>query len=731
MKSSLLSLFGSQTSNTAALAIVLALTFCTAPFANAQKKELDIIRGLMSFSDAPNSLYHHFAKTAYQHLDNRAERVAAIKSLDDWKKRQNLLRQTLADVIGRFPEKTPLNARVTGIRKKDGYRIENIIFESQPGFYVTSSLFIPENASKAPAVIYCSGHSETGYRSYQNILVNLVKKGFVVFAFDPIGQGERLQYYNAEKRKSDVGGPTSEHSYVGAQAFITGNTLANTMIWDGIRALDYLITRPEVDSSRIGITGRSGGGTQSSYIAAMEPRIKAAAPENYITDMTRIFQTIGPQDAEQIFPRGISNGLDMADLLTVRAPKPALLIATSMDMFPIKGVEESSREVSRIYQAYGHPGSFNMVSDDGPHASTKKNRESMYAFFQKTLNNPGDSTDLTIPVLSKEDLQVTKDGQISTSLQSITVFDLNARNVDMRMQSLETLRETASHLSQILSRAKSLSAYEEPAIAAAPLFVGRSPRKGYGVEKYILTEQQDYPIPYLLFKPDRPSGKGVLYLNPGGNQADAAVGGPIEFLVNNGITVLVPDLIGYGEMGQGIFRGDSNISNVPYNTWFAAILVGKSIVGLHASDAVKLSRILMEEKGITEVSGLAKREFTPVLLHAAAFEPRINRIALIEPYSSYRSVVKNYRYSPAFLYSTVPAAIGQYDLPDLAASLAPRKLLIAGCTEGSGGSVNTAEIEKDLTVIRSAFRSREANLQIIPAIPVNLEVSLLSWLNTK
>ncbi len=698
------------------------------PFASAQKKELDIIKGLMSLSDAPNSLYHHLSKTAYKHLDNRAQSVAAIKSLDDWKKRQSLIRQTLADVIGKFPEKTPLNARVTGIRKKDGYRIENIIFESQPGFYVTSSLFIPENATNAPAVIYCSGHSETGYRSYQNILVNLVKKGFVVFAFDPLGQGERLQYYNAEKKKSDLGGPTSEHSYVGAQAFITGNTLANTMIWDGIRALDYLITRSEVDSARIGITGRSGGGTQSSYIAAMEPRIKAVAPENYITDMTRIFQTIGPQDAEQIFPRGISKGLDMADLLAVRAPKPALLIATSMDMFPIKGAEESAREVSRIYQAYGNPGSFKMVSDDGPHASTKKNREAMYAFFQKTLKNPGDSTDLTIPVLSKEDLQVTKDGQISTSLQSATVFDLNVRNVDMRMKGLETLRESDSHLSQILFRAKSLSAYEEPAMAAAPLFVGRSPRKGYGIEKYILTDQQDYPIPYLLFKPDKPSGKGVLYLNPEGNQVDAAVGGPIEFLVNNGVTVLVPDLIGYGEMGPGIFRGDSNINNVSYNIWFAAILVGKSIVGIHASDAVKLSRILMKEKGITEVSGLAKREFTPVLLHAAAFEPRINRIALIEPYSSYRSVVKNFRYNQKFLFSTVPASIGQYDLPDLAASLAPRKLLIAGCTDGNS---STTEIEKDLKVIRSAFRTNAANLQIIPAEPASLPSSLLSWLNTK
>lgn len=731
MKSKLLNLFCFRLSSQVVTAIILTSLFCCLNAAKAQKKELDIIKGLMSFSDAPNALYHHLSKTAYEQLDKRAQNVAAIKSLNEWKSRQNMVRQTLADVIGKFPEKTPLNPVITGVRKKDGYTIENIIFESQPGFYVTSSLFIPANATNAPAVIYCSGHSETGYRSYQNILVNLVKKGFVVFAFDPLGQGERLQYYNPEKKKSDLGSPTGEHSYVGAQAFITGNTLASTMIWDGIRALDYLVTRPEVDTARIGITGRSGGGTQSSYIAAMEPRFKAVAPENYITNMTRIFQTIGPQDAEQNFPGSILKGLDMADLLAVRAPKPALLIATTMDMFPIKGVEESAREISQIYQAYGSPGSFKMVSDDGPHASTKKNREAMYAFFQKTLNNPGDSTDIRIPTLDADDLLVTRDGQISTSLKSATVFDLNARNADMRMKSLEALRETDSHRSQILSRAKSLSAYEEPAPAAAPLFVGRSPRKGYGVEKYILTDQQDYPIPYLLFKPDKPSGKGLLYLNPQGNQADAAVGGPIEFLVNNGVTVLVPDLIGYGEMGPGIFRGDSNINNVPYNSWFAALLVGKSIVGIHASDAVKLTRLLMKQDGITEVSGLAKQEFTPVLLHAAAFEPAISRIALIEPYSSYRSVVKNFRYNHRFLFSTVPGSIGQYDLPDLAASLAPRRLLIAGSTDGNASNSNTAEIEKDLAVVRNAYRSNAASLQVIPADPANLQSSLLSWLNVK
>jgi dienelactone hydrolase len=712
-------------------AMAFALLFCGMPFAYSQKKELDVIKGLMRFSDAPNSLYHHISKIAYTYLDARGKKVGAISTLSDWKKRQILVRQALTEVLGKFPEKTPLNPKITNDIQKDGYRIQNIIFESRPGLYVTSSLFIPDNARKAPAVIYCSGHSETGYRSYQNLLVNLVKKGFVVFAFDPIGQGERLQYYNAEKKRSAFRFPAFEHSYVGAQLFITGNSLANTMIWDGVRALDYLVTRNEVDTSRIGITGRSGGGTQSAYIAAMDSRIKAVAPENYITDLTRMFQTLGPQDAEQIFFHGVVKGLDMADLLTVRAPKPALLIATTMDMFPIRGAEESAREVSRIYQAYNSPEAFNMVTDDGPHASTKKNREAMYAFFQKELNNPGDPADQMIPRLAADDLRVTQDGQVSTSLQSETVFSLNAKDVAVRMRTLEALRNSSSYIPQIISEAKRLSAYKEPGSAAEPLFVGRSPRKGYGIEKYVLTDSQDYPIPYFLFKPDKPSGKGMLYLNPEGNHADAAVGGDIEFLVNNGVTVIVPDLVGHGEMGPGIFKGDSYIDSIPYNTWFSAILVDKSIVGIHAADVVKLSRLLGKDKSITEISALAKREFSPALLHAAAFEKNISRVALINPYSSYRSMVENADYHKDFLFSTVAASVGKYDLPDLAASLAPRKLILVGVTDGNGNSSNAADIEKDLKVIRAAFRNNSTNLQVIPANSASLQKSLLDWLNAR
>src|SRR5690606_31392884 len=124
---------------------------------------------------------------------------------------------------------------------------EHILFQSRPNFYVTATLYLPTGTDQpAPAILYCSGHNVLGYRSpvYQHVLTNLVKKGFAVLAFDPFGQGERLQYYDPETGQSRVGSPTRQHSYPAPQLLLAGTNVTNYMIWDGIRAIDYLASRP-------------------------------------------------------------------------------------------------------------------------------------------------------------------------------------------------------------------------------------------------------------------------------------------------------------------------------------------------------------------------------------------------------------------------------------------------------------------------------------------------------
>jgi hypothetical protein len=703
------------------------------------QKEFDGIRGTknwIGFSDAPNSLYHYIEDQADNYLDKRSNKIETIHTLSEWEQRQKWIRNTLMDIVGPFPEKTPLHARVTKIISKDDYHVEDIIYESQPGYYVTSSLFISNSlktGGKAPVIIYCSGHTYSGYSSplYQHMILNFVKKGFIVFAFDPIGQGERLQYYNEETGKSRFKWPSYEHSYPGAQAFIAGSSLAKYFIWDGIRAIDYLLTRKEVDPDRIGIAGRSGGGTQSAYIAAFDERIKAAAPGNYITNLKRLFQAMGPQDAEQNFTYGIARGIDMADLLLVRAPKPSLMVTTSVDMFPIQGSIETAREVSRIYKSYSKAGNFNMVTDDAAHASTKKNREATYAFFEKSLNNPGDTSDVEIEPLSKEELHSTSTGQLSTSIKGETTFSLNKNDGDKRMEKLYAARKNMpGYLSNIISSAKELSRYQQPKEINQPMFVGRIQRDGYVIEKYLLKGEGDYMIPYLLLKPKISVHKALIYLNPLGKSADSDSGGNMEFFVKNGVTVLAPDMVGTGEMGPGDFHGDSYIDSVSYNLWFAAILIKRSIVGIQAADVVRLTMLLKKGNNIKEIYGLAKKEMSPVLLHAAAFDKDIRKVALFEPYSSYRSIVVNREYDPHFIQSTVAGSIGIYDLPDLAASLAPRKLLIAGTTDGTGSSGNASDIDPDLSVIKAAYiKSGIGQLQIIPTSKIeNMPDNLKTWM---
>lgn len=696
------------------LIFIAALSAWLSSVANAQDV-LEVINGKsqwLQHTDAKNSLYHHFAEEAFGYLENRRQKIADIGSLRQWQERQEWIKGTLQEIVGPFPKRTALNAKVIRTLEKENYRVEHIIYESQPRFYVTSSLFIPaglKKNEKAPVVIYCSGHSPEGYRSqvYQHVILNLVKKGFIVFAFDPVGQGERLEYFDPATNKSRVGGPTSEHSYPGSQAFIAGTSQAVYMIWDGLRAVDYLLTRKEVDPARIGITGRSGGGTQASYIAAFDERIFASAPECYITNFTRLLQSIGPQDAEQNFPAGIRKGLDHGDLLMVRAPKPALMITTTRDMFSIQGARETAEEVKGIYAAYDKDAAFGMVEDDAPHASTEKNREAMYAFFQKHLNNPGNDADEEVTTLSKDEIQVTNTGQVSTSLRGETIYSLTAAQVKTF-----TASPDETDYSKVIKEVKRISGYREPSPEISRVFTGRIQRDGYTIEKYFVPGEGEYVIPYLVFAPANPSRKVLLYLHPSGKSAEASPGGEIEWFVKKGFLVVAPDLAGTGEMGASDFHGDAYIDGVSHNIWYSSILVGRSITGLHAGDIVRVLNSLAANADF-QIYAVAMKEMTPALVHAAAFHPRIQKVALIDALLSYRSITMAPLYSSSFVMGAVAGSLPVYDLPILVASLAPRKILITDARDGTGERASDKAIEDAYAPARKTYSQKSSGQMLM------------------
>ena len=530
--------------------------------------DVDLFKYWKYYSDIENSLYKYFCSVAFEQLESRKTDISKLKTKTDWLERQSIVRKKLSEIMGPFPEKTPLNILITGIIQRDGYRIEKLIYESLPGYYVTSALFIPENLKgRAPAILNPIGHSTMSFRRdvYQHTIINLVQKGFIVFAYDPIGQGERLQYYDNESGKSRF--PSNhEHSYPGAQCFISGYSPAKYFIWDGIRGIDVLLSRPEVDPDRIGITGISGGGTSTTFISVFDDRILAAAPECFITNYNYLFKSEGPQDSEQNLFGLIYNGLDHPDFIELRAPKPTLIMSTTRDFFSIQGARETFQEAGKAFAALGAEGNLQMTEDDYGHGFTRKNREAMYAFFQKHLNNPGDASDHEVEVIPVEELWITETGQLATSLKGETIYSLNKKIVEKQVSVLESKRTNINeHLSGIQNAAAGISGFSFPEKFDHEIFSGRYVNAEYKLEKYLIQGSGEYMIPLALFIPITNNKKEViLLLHEKGKNYAVNSDSLAKQLLANGYTILLGDLPDIGEMGPGYMRGDTYINNSGY-----------------------------------------------------------------------------------------------------------------------------------------------------------------------
>ena len=349
---------------------------------------LDVTSGLQGMVD------RYLTGIAKQYWTARAERVAGIRTPAGVKERQAYIRAKLLEEIGGFPEKTPLNARISGTLEREGYRVEKLIFESQPRYYVTANVYVPTTGKRPyAAVLGTAGHSGEGKAAeiYQRAWIGLAKRGFLVLAYDPPAQGERLQYLNADGKSPFNPGGTGEHMMAGRQCLLTGTNIARYMIWDGIRAFDYLLTRPDVDPKRIAVAGNSGGGTQSSYLAAFEPRLAAAAPSCYITSWEKLWSGPGPQDAEQDFAGFLSDGLDFPDFLIAFAPKPVHMATAIKDFFPIDGARATYAEARRVFGVLGAADRAGYFEYDDTHGWSKPRREATYRWFEKWLHGREDS----------------------------------------------------------------------------------------------------------------------------------------------------------------------------------------------------------------------------------------------------------------------------------------------------------------------------------------------------
>jgi len=697
-----------------------------------EEENLNVFQQWLKWNNGGSLLIQHLTKQAMDYYDIRDNEISKLNSKSEWVQRQVVVKEKLSNMVGPFPAKGPLNPKITGIIKKSGYRIEKIIFEAIPGYYVTGCLYVPEGIKgKVPAILHVIGHNQEAFRAplYQIISYNLVKKGMIVFAIDPPGQGEHVQYYDTTLKTSQIGYSVIEHCYFGNQLFLSGSSAARYFIRDGMRAIDYLLTRKEVDPERIGVTGFSGGGTVTTLVSAFDERVKVSVPCSWATTNKRQIETKGVQDAENVFIGGLSNGITLEDLIEVRAPKPTLMTFTSRDEYlTLQGAREANAEAKSAYRAFGLEDNLQMSEDDSKHWMTPKIRFDIYSFFMKHFNVKGDPAELEAEVLPQEELNITPTGQISTSFGGDMIFDVNRKETEILIADLEKSRKNIDrHLDNVLVKAKALSGFIAPSGKAEKAFInGRYQRNGYSVGKYAITGEGNYPIPILLFVPDdnREKHPALVFIHPDGKAGEAKPGGEIEKLVRKGFVVAAVDLLGTGETKNTAARGITD--------GYAAVLIGRSLPGIQAGDIVRVVKYLKtcEDVDSLNIGGIGIDDMCIPLIHAAAFEPSVKSITIIGSPVSYRSIAMNrifrigltetgkkginHPYESNFSWG-VAGVLTAYDLPDLIGSMAPRKVAIAGLRDHALEEASDELIKQDMNFPESvySYKGVSENLKII------------------
>ena len=487
----------------------------------------------------PNEIMQNWLLAqASQHFSDWQSRYEQLKTPEQIAAYQQDLRTQFESSIGGFPERTPLNAQVTGMVQRDGYRVEKILYESRPGHYVTGLCFVPEpGAADAerfrkpyPGVLVVCGHSANGkgYEGYQTATAMLAKNGIVGLIIDPICQGERLQHFD-ENQQVLVASSTQGHTLVGLGAILLGQNTARIEIWDAMRGVDYLQQRPDVDADRIGCMGNSGGGTQTAYLMALDERIQAASPACYVTTFERLLNTIGPQDAEQNIFGQIQWGMDHSDYLLMRAPVPVLMCTATRDFFSIEGAWTSFRRGKRLYSRLGFPERISLAEVDEEHGWHRPLREAAVQWMVRWLAGRDEVVrEPELKLLSADELQVTPNGQV--------LFLPGARSVNE--QQLAEFLELQGQRAAIWKDEKAAKAAVRRIAGIRKLEeiplpkverIASQPGDGITIESLVLTNYDGLPLPALLYRPDsaaasRTDGsptkpRAVVYAHQAGKQA--------------------------------------------------------------------------------------------------------------------------------------------------------------------------------------------------------------------
>jgi hypothetical protein len=335
--------------------------------------------------------------------------LADIQSRDDWESKRTEYRRELQEMLGLWPmpERTDLKPIVTGRITNDEFIVEKIYFQASPTLYCTANLFLPKNLSQpAPTILYECGHWRlvTNGISYGNKAVYerdgawFARNGYVCLVLDTLLAGE-IQGIHTGTRDHGLWRWNSR-----------GYTPAGVEAWFGIRALDYLCTRPEVDTNRFGITGHSGGGAYSWTVTALDDRIKVAAP---LAGMADIQSHIGDGVIDSHCDCNFfinTYRWDFPQVAALAAPRPLLIGGTDRDqLFHLDSTLRIYEKVKRIYQLNGVATNLALTIAPGPHDETPELQLAVLRWFNRFLKHEEKPVAIAVkPFLTPEQARVFK-----------------------------------------------------------------------------------------------------------------------------------------------------------------------------------------------------------------------------------------------------------------------------------------------------------------------------------
>ncbi len=618
---------------------------------------------------------------------------------DEWRARRPQVDHALRESLGLdpLPERTPLNVRITPGYDGGDFVVENLIFDSRPGFPVTANLYRPKNppAGRLPAVLCPIGHIlAAGKRNdeVQARSIKLAKMGFVVLAYDAIGHGER-----------NISG--NSHHEAGWALLPLGETVTGWMVWDSMRAIDYLQSRPDVDPDRIGITGNSGGGLNTLYTAALDPRPKAAVISGYTFLFNNWIKYGGAHGTCSYMP-GLFHEMEWFEIAGLIAPRPVLMLNGERDaIFPLSGARKTSANTRALYAVldYAERARFYAVPNQ-PHSYSRPFREQMYGWMAKHLLARGDGGPIDegdVQPLPEDDARLMGDpgGKLMPGAPSVVEL-ARQRGLEMVRAMPDTL--TAGARANLLAWVKDLAAPPDPEPHnLMPIRVEES--KGDGPEKvYFLSEIGQY-VPGLLWKPKNNATpkRTIVVLDEAGKGA-VAESGLVEPLRNAGNAVLAIDTRGRGETLGVMGNRDNN-----YHLISILMMYGRPIAGRRAFDLTRAVDFIARRNdlpldGLTVVG--RGDDALPALL-AAADDERIRSVVAAGYFHSFVSQmiaaqvsspedllrkwnsmamhhgrIQGAHYS-VDLGAIIPGALRHGDIPDILTLLRGRKVLFCGAKD--------------------------------------------------